>query len=122
MISRIPALEFLQSLAGSYTETLRNARLRVWHCGHGVAIDLILGEKTVLCGVAGAFNQAVECFVLTGLPNVSRALGRMASESALHLTVEDLPIEIRFAGAKEHLLVSVSLQGQEKASYEFSAV
>lgn len=121
MISRVPALEFLQSLCGTYAEPAGTARLRVWRCGYGIAIDLTEAEKTILCGVAGAFNQDIECFVQIGLPNVTRTTGRLLNKTTLSLVAEEPPIEFRFARDEGFLNISVSLDGEAKASYVLSA-
>ncbi|MEK8035023.1 hypothetical protein AACH06_29760 [Ideonella sp. DXS29W] len=121
MISRIPALEFLQRLVGSYAELAGPVKLRVWRCGYGVAIDLTEGQKTILCGVAGAFNQDIEYFVQIGLPNVTRTTGRLANKSTLCLVAAEPPVEFRFTKATGSLLVSIAFNGEEKASYALPA-
>lgn len=117
MISRIPALEFLHRLVGDHAVAGGAAKLRIWRCGYGIAIDLAEGDKTVLCGVAGAFGSEIECFVHIGLPNVTRMVGRLTGESTLHLVAEELPIEFRFAKVAGSLLISITFNGQEKAAY-----
>jgi hypothetical protein len=121
MISRIPALEFLQSLVGSYAEPSSHVKLRIWRCGYGATIELTEGEKTILCGVAGAFNQDIECFAQVGLPNVTRTVGRLSGKAALCLVADNLPLEFQFAKAQGGLVVSIIFNGQEKASYAMAA-
>jgi len=121
MISRIPALEFLHSLVGSYAESDGAARLRIWRCGYGVAIDLSNGEKSILCGVAGASNQHVECFVQIGLPNVTRTLGQLEDGATLCLAAEEVPIEFRLTKVSGGLRVTIAFDGEEKASYALRA-
>lgn len=121
MISRILALEFLQGLVGSYAELAGPVKLRIWCCGYGVAIDLAEGDKTILCGVAGAFNQDIECFVQIGLPNVTRTMGRLTDKATLSLVAEEPPIEFRFTKTAGSLLVSIAFNGEQRASYALPA-
>ena len=85
MITRIPALEFLQFICGSYEDKNNETRLRIWGCGYGVAIDLSTKGKSTFCGIAGTCSQEIECFAQIGLPNLARLVGkkflRIASSS-----------------------------------------
>jgi hypothetical protein len=121
MISRIPALEFLRNVCGSYSDHSTETGLRIWACGYGVAIDLTAKNKTILCGVAGAFNQDIECFVHIGLPNITRTVGKKLSDSELRLVGEEPPIEFRFTRQEGGLAVVILFEGQEKAAYALRA-
>jgi len=121
MISRIPALELLRELCGSYADVGAGVSLRIWPCGYGAAIDLTSKDRTILCGVAGAFGQQIECFVQIGLPNVTRTIGTMISEMELRLVGEEPPIEFRFTRTSGRIDVAILFDGQPKAAYALHA-
>ena len=121
MLSRIPALEFLRNICGTYSDQSSQTDLRVWSCGYGVAVDLTTNKKTILCGVAGAFNQDIECFVQIGLPSVTRTVGKKVSDSELRLVGEEPPIEFRFTKKASGLGVAILFEGQLKGAYELQA-
>ena len=122
MISRIPALEFLRQICGLHEDSTNAVKLRVWACGYGVAIDLTVKGKSILCAVAGAFRQEVECFAQIGLPNVIRLVGDKTSENQLKLIGMEPPIEFHISREQSSLQVVILYEGQVKATYVLSAV
>jgi hypothetical protein len=121
MLVIIPALDFMRSLSGIYKAEAGSAELRVWACGYGVAVDLRGDRKTELVGVVGVYNSTVECYAQVGLPNVIRFVGHKTSESSIHFTSEDLPLEWHISRGAQSLRVTVSLQGQEKVAHVLHA-
>ena len=122
MISCIPALELLRAFCGTYAARGGEAGLRIWPCGYGAAIDLTAKGKTILCGVAGACGQDIECFVQVGLPNVTRTIGRKVSDVELRLVGDEPPIEFRFVRKADGIDVAILFEGQLKGAYELHAV
>ncbi len=117
MISRIPALEFMQSLPGNYRSADNEVELRVWLCGYGVAIDLRTKAKVQLVGVIGACGTRIECFAHIGLPNVVRFVGDAVTGDSVHLVAEELSIELTLRSEVNGLFVGVSLHQNQKPSY-----
>lgn len=121
MLAIIPALDFLRGLSGDHSSNESAARLRVWKCGYGVAIDLVDGKKSQLVGVIGAHGNGVECFAQVGLPNVLRFRGEMTMKDELRFECDDLPFVVTIARKSAAIYVAVTLQGEEKAAHVFQA-
>jgi len=117
MIARIPSLEFLHSLCGSFVGAEGLVSLRICRCGYGVALDLTDGGKSTLCGVAGACGSGVECFIQFGLPNVTRTVGTLLNESTLSLAAEEPRIELRLSRQEGGLVATIALDGKAKVAY-----
>ena len=122
MISIIPALELMRSFGGIYKSATGHAELRIWPCGYGVALDLRSDKKTELVGVIGAHNTGVECFAQIGLPNVIRLVGLKTSDVGIQFNADDFPLSIVFLREPGVVHVTITLHGQEKASYVLHAV
>lgn len=121
MISRIPALDLLRSLCGTYVDPAGETSLRIWSCGYGVALDLTSKGRSILCGVAGASGQDIECFVQIGLPNVTRTIGSKMSDSELRLLADEPPIEFHLTKNVGAIAVTILFDGQVKGAYALHA-
>jgi len=122
MLAIIPALDFLRSLTGDHSSNESAARLRVWTCGYGVAIDLDDGKKSQLVGVVGAHGNGVECFAQVGLPNVLRFRGDMTTKDELRFECDELRFVVTIAREPTAIHVTVALHGEQKAAHVFQAV
>ena len=121
MLAIIPALDFLRSLSGDHSSDESAARLRVWKCGYGVAIDLDDGEKSQWVGVMGAHGSGVECFAHVGRPNVLRFRGDLTTKNALRFECDDLPFVVTIAREPASIHVAITLHGEQKAAPLFQA-
>lgn len=121
MLSIIPALDFLRSLSGDHSSTESTARLRVWRCGYGIAIDLDDGKKSQFIGVVGVHGSGIECFAQIGLPNVLRFKGNLTAMDAIRLDCEDLPVVVSISRASASIHVAITLSGRQKAEHVFQA-
>ena len=117
MLAIIPALDFLRSLTGDHSSGESAARLRVWKCGYGVAMDLNDGKKSQLVGVIGAHGNGVECFAQVGLPNVMRFRGDLTTKDALRFECDDLPVVVTITREQASIYVAITLQGEQKAAH-----
>lgn len=84
-------------------------------------MDLTVKGESILCAVAGALRQEVECFAQIGLPNVIRLVGDKTSENQLKLIGMEPPIELHISREQSSLQVVILYEDQVKATYVLSA-
>jgi hypothetical protein len=90
-------------------------------CGYGAANDLASKGRSILCGVAGASGQEMECFVQIGLPSVTRTIGSKISEAELRLVGDEPPIEFRFTRKVAAVDVTILFHGEVKGAFALRA-
>lgn len=117
MITRIPALEFMQGLVGTYRAQAEQVELKVWRCGYGVAIELSSQSKVQMVGVIGACGPGIECFAQFGLPNVVRLHTQAKSGNGVVFQAEEPPIELGLSSQGSSVEFHLWLAGHEKASH-----
>jgi hypothetical protein len=95
MISRVPGLELMQHLAGTYAAAGNSVQLQIERCGYGFALVLRSDAKLELSGVVGAAGQSeLECYAVVGLPNLVRIVGRQPTNSSLKFSSDDAPLDL----------------------------
>lgn len=119
MIAVVPALSFLGSLCGDYACAESEVRLRIWKCGHGVAIEVRDGGKSPFTGLVGAHGITVECFALIGMPNVLRLAGDLASKTAIRFECDDMPVALSIVRDHDELRLSITFSGVERVAHAF---
>jgi len=117
MITRIPALEFMQHLIGTYRSSDGLASLLVTRVGYGQLVDFRLGDKVQLAGVVGAYGDSVELFAQLGLPNVVRLSGSLRSQTEISFEASDLPMGLALASEGDTLTLTTSLNGAPRTNH-----
>ncbi len=111
MITRIPALEFLQKLAGAYRSVDGRSSLLITNVGYGQAVEFRSGTKIHLAGVVGASGPDVELFAQLGLPNVVRLGGDLQGENAISFHGNEPPIGLLLARDGDSLTLAITING-----------
>ncbi|PPU68743.1 hypothetical protein [Xanthomonas pisi] len=117
MITRIPALEFMQNLIGTYHSSDGLASLLVTRVGYGQLVDFQLGGKVQLAGIIGAHGNSVEMFAQFGLPNVVRLSGSLRSQTEISFEASDFPTSLVLAREGETLTLTSSLNGAPRTNH-----
>ena len=117
MITRIPALEFMQHLIGVYRSSDGAASLLITRVGYGQTVDFRLGDKVQLAGVVGASGNSVELFAQLGLPNVIRLSGHLRSQTQISFEASDLPVGLLIARDRDTLTLTTSINGSLGAQH-----
>ncbi|MEJ2791487.1 MULTISPECIES: hypothetical protein [unclassified Pseudoxanthomonas] len=112
MITRIPALEFMQNLIGTYSSSDGLASLLITRVGYGQIIEFRLGDKVQIAGVVGASGNSVELFVQLGLPNVVHLTGQLRSQTEISFEALDLPMGLVLARDRDNITLTTSFKGK----------
>ena len=117
MITRIPALEFMQHLIGAYRSSDGQASLLVTRVGYGQIVDFRLGDKVQIAGVIGASGNSVEFFAQLGLPNVVRLSGNLRSQTEISFEATDLPMGLALSRDGDTLTLSTFFNGAPRTNH-----
>jgi hypothetical protein len=117
MITRIPALEFMQRAVGIYQSPDQFASLQITRCGYGQVVEFRSGSKVQFAGVVGAAGNSVEFFVQLGLPNVVRMSGDLQLQNAISFKAQEPPSALLFTVEGDSLALTVSLGGAASAHH-----
>ncbi|GAC1033153.1 hypothetical protein thsps21_39820 [Pseudomonas sp. No.21] len=122
MITHIPALEFMQHLAGTYRSLDDAALLQITRSGHGQMIELRMRDKVQMAGVVGAAGQSVELFALFGFPNVIHLSGQLKSKSDIAFEASDLPVNLLLSRDGYTLTLTISFGGTPRTQHVLKRV
>lgn len=122
MITRIPALEFMQHLVGTYRSPDDAASLQVTRSGYGQMVEFRVGGKVQITGVVGAAGESVELFALLGLPNVIRLSGHLRSQTDIAFEASDLPMSLLLSRDGDTLTLTVSFSDTPRAQHVLQRV
>jgi hypothetical protein len=111
MITRIPALEFMQKLVGAYRSADGSTSLLITSVGYGQAMEFRSDAKVHIAGVVGASGPAIELFAQLGLPNVVRLDGKLQGENAISFQAHEPPIGLLLAHKGDSLTLAISING-----------
>lgn len=117
MITRIPALEFMQRLVGAYQSHDGKASLRVRRLGHGQVIELHIGDKLQLSGVVGASGESVELYALLGLPNVIRLGGSLQTPTDISFEDPELQLGLQLSLSGDTLTLTTANGGSKSSKH-----
>ncbi|MEA9579510.1 hypothetical protein VC218_11495 [Xanthomonas nasturtii] len=117
MIIRIPALEFMQNLIGTYCSGDGLASLLVTGVGYGQIVDFRLRDKIQIAGVIGASGYSVELLAQLGLPNVVRFSGSLRSKGEISFEASGLPIGLVISREGDTLTLITSFNGAPPTNY-----
>ena len=117
MITRIPALEFMQRAVGIYQSLDQLASLQITRCGYGQVVEFRSGSNVQFAGVVGASGGSVELFVQLGLPNVVRMSGDLQLQNAITFKAQEPPATLLFRVEGDNLALTVSLGGSASAHH-----
>ena len=117
MITRIPALEFMQRAVGVYQSSDQMTSLQVKKCGYGQILEFRSNNELTLAGVVGAAGSSIELFAQFGLPNVVHMTGELKSESVISFRAQEPPVEMLLALAGDTLTFTISLKGAARSNH-----
>jgi hypothetical protein len=117
MITRVPALEFMQGAVCLYRSSDELTSLQITRCGYGQLMELRSSNKTQLAGVVGVAGSSVELFAQLGLPNVVRMSGSPQSSDAISFRAQEPSVELLLAIDHGNLAVTISLAGVTSARH-----
>ncbi|WP_165681932.1 hypothetical protein [Metapseudomonas otitidis] len=117
MITRIPALEFMQRLVGAYQSQDGKASLRVKRLGYGQVIELYIGDKLQLSGVVGASGESVELYALLGLPNVIRLGGSFQTPTDISFEDPELQLGLKLSLSGDTLTLTTTNGGSKSSKH-----
>jgi hypothetical protein len=117
MITRIPALEFMQAIVGSYQTQDQLVKLQVTGCGYGQSVQLLSNNKVQMAGIIGAAGNGIELYAHVGLPNVLKLTGQLEAANTVAFQENELPITIRFTRNSDSLTLVITLHDAQKISH-----
>jgi hypothetical protein len=112
MITRVPALEFIQSKAGRYCSADSSVEVIIRRYGYGMSLEIHGPRESRSLGVIGIRGVDLECFALVGLPNVVHFIGRFrpAAQAGGDGTVEFKSEEAQLSLTLSFVGTSVALE------------
>ena len=111
MITRIPALEFMQGAVGIYQSPDQLTSLRITGCGYGQVVEFRSNNNVQLAGVVGATGHSIELFAQLGLPNVVRMSGDLQSQNIVSFQAQEPSVGLLLALDGDTLTLTISVKG-----------
>jgi hypothetical protein len=119
MITRVPALEFIQSKAGRYCNADSSVEVLIRRYGYGTSLEIHGPRESRSLGITGVRGGGLEYCVLVGLPNIVHCTGRFkpVAQAGGDGTIEFRSEEARVSLTFSFVGTSVALELQRR---EFS--